>query len=254
MIGYVGLFLAAVAAGMVNSVAGGGTLIAFPSLVGFGETEIVSNATSTAALWPGALSSAFAYMKDTPIMTGLLALLIVPSVIGGLLGALILVNTPLSTFRLAVPFLILSATLLFASRNRFSQRFSKKGGEVTTSGRVGGFLFQLFVATYGGYFGAGIGILMLASLSMMGLRDIHVMNTIKTVLGALINVTAFFFFAYKGLVVWPLALLMAVGAILGGYIGARSAKRVNQKWLHITIVTIGLAVSLWFFTRIIQTL
>ncbi len=254
MIGYIGLFLAAVAAGMVNSVAGGGTLIAFPSLVGFGETEIVSNATNTAALWPGALSSAFGYRKDTPVPTELLALLVVPSVIGGFLGALILVNTPLSTFRLAVPFLILLATLLFAARNLFSKKFGQKTGEVSTSGRVSGFIFQLFVATYGGYFGAGIGILMLASLSMMGLRDIHAMNAIKTVLGALINVTAFLFFAYRGLVAWPLALLMAVGAILGGYIGARSAKRVNQKWLHLAIVATGLIVSLWFFSRIIQTL
>jgi hypothetical protein len=120
---------------------------------------------------------------------------------------------------------------------------------VTARARIGGFLFQLFVATYGGYFGAGIGILMLASLSLMGLRDIHRMNGLKTILGMLINVIAFVFFAAKGLVVWPLALLMAGGAVTGGWVGARTAKRVDQRWIRRFVMAVGVGVSAWLFMK-----
>ena len=176
--GLAGLFLAAVVAGAINSVAGGGTLISFPSLVAFGEPDIISNATNTAALWPGSLSSAVGYRKFTHVNRTLLTLLIVPSFIGGLLGAVVLVVTPESLFQLVVPCLILFATILFAARNFISRKLAMKTTEetVTRSGRIWGFFFQLFVAAYGGYFGAGIGILMLGSLSVMGLRDVHVMK------------------------------------------------------------------------------
>jgi uncharacterized membrane protein YfcA len=254
VLGFAGLFVAAVAAGAINSVAGGGTLISFPSLVAFGQPEIISNATNTAALWPGSLSSALGYRKDTALSRDLLALLLAPSLAGGLLGAFILVVTPPAIFRVIVPFLILFATLVFAGRKFIAQKFASQKleeGRVAPFGRIWGFFFQLFVATYGGYFGAGIGILMLGSLGVMGLRDIHVMNALKTALAALINVTAFVFFAVKGLVVWPLAILMAVGSITGGYFGARGAKRVNQNILQLFIVAAGLVVSLWFILRVL---
>jgi uncharacterized membrane protein YfcA len=248
-----GLFLAAVVAGSINSVAGGGTLISFPSLVAFGEPEIISNATNTAALWPGSVSSAIGYRKFTHVNRTLLTFLIVPSIIGGLVGAVILVVTPESLFKLVVPFLILFATILFAARNFISRKLAMKTTEetVTRSGKVWGFFFQLFVAAYGGYFGAGIGILMLGSLSVMGLRDVHVMNAIKTPLQAIINLTAFLFFALKGLVVWPLALLMAVGAIIGGFVGARSAKHVKQNYLQVFIIAVGLIITTWFLLRLL---
>ena len=252
LIGLAGLFLAAMVAGAINSVAGGGTLISFPSLVAFGEPEIISNATNTAAMWPGSLSSALGYRKDTSVERGLLIMLAIPSLVGGLLGAVILVITPAETFRRVVPFLILFATLLLASRDTLARKFGNNptGEEhVTIFGRIWGGLFQLFVATYGGYFGAGIGILMLGSFSVMGLRDIHKMNAIKTPLAAIINITAFFFFALRGLVVWPLAILMATGAIIGGYGGARSAKHVNPRLVHYCVVAIGLLVSSWFFIK-----
>jgi hypothetical protein len=252
LLGLVGLFLAGVAAGAVNSVAGGGSLISFPSLVAFGEPEIISNATNTAAMWPGSLSSAIGYRKDTAVDRRLLIDLAIPSLIGGLLGAVILVVTPAATFQLVVPFLVLFATLLLASRNYLSRKLgSNPTGEerVTTAGRIWGVLFQLFVATYGGYFGAGIGILMLGSFGLMGLHDIHKMNAIKTPLATIINVTAFIFFAIKGLVAWPLAVLMAAGAITGGYGGARLAKHVDPRLLHYCIVIIGLVVSGWFFLK-----
>jgi len=252
LIGLAGLFLAALIAGAINSVAGGGTLISFPSLVAFGEPEIISNATNTAAMWPGSLSGALGYRKDTSVERRLLVTLAIPSVVGGLLGAVILVITPAETFRRVVPFLILFATLLLASRDTLARKLGNNptgGDHVTTIGRIWGFLFQLFVATYGGYFGAGIGILMLGSFSLMGMRDIHKMNAIKTPLAAIINVTAFVFFAIRGLVVWPLAILMAAGAIAGGYGGARGAKRVNPRLLHFGIIIVGLLVSGWFFIK-----
>jgi len=254
LIGLTVLFLAGIAAGAVNSVAGGGTLISFPTLVAFGEPEIISNATNTAAMWPGSLSSALGYRKDTSVQRGLLVMLAIPSLIGGLFGAVILVITPAETFKQVVPFLVLFATLMLASRDIIARKFrNDPTGEehVTTLGRVWGVLFQLFVATYGGYFGAGIGILMLGSFSLMGLRDIHEMNAIKTPLAAIINVTAFFFFALKGLVVWPLAILVAAGAITGGYGGARASKHVNPSLIHYCVVVVGLLVSGWFFIKLL---
>jgi len=252
LIGLVGLFFAGIVAGAINSVAGGGTLISFPSLVAFGQPEIISNATNTAALWPGSLSSALSYRKDTSVQRSLVITLAIPSLIGGLLGAMILVVTPAAAFKRVVPFLILFATLVFALRELLTRRFGSisTGAEcVTTVGRIWGFIFQLFVATYGGYFGAGIGILMLGSLSLIGLRDIHKINAIKTLLAAIINVTAFVFFALEGLVVWPLMILMATGSIIGGYGGARLAKRVKPRLLYLFVVAVGLLVSGWLFIR-----
>lgn len=251
LFGLIVLFIAAVIAGAMNSVAGGGSLISFPSLIAFGVPSIPANATNTAALWPGSLSSALAYSKDTKIYRDLLLPLVTPSIIGGLLGALALVVTPPELFDEIVPFLVLFATLLFAFGDTVTRLFNLGGGEerVTALGRVWGFLFQLFVATYGGYFGAGMGILMLGSLSVMGLRDIHRMNGLKTILGTFINVIAFIFFAIKGLVVWNLAIVMAIGAIVGGYVGARTAKRVDQRYIRAFVIVVGLGVSVWLFLK-----
>jgi len=255
VVGLAGIFVAGIIAGAINSVAGGGTLISFPSLVAFGESQIVSNATNTAALWPGSLSSAIGYRKDTPLEAGLLATLLVPSFIGGILGAWILVVTPPGIFNVVVPFLVLFATLLFAFRDHITRTFRRNNSSeenISVGSRIWGFFFQLFVATYGGYFGAGIGILMLGSLSIMGLRDIHKMNAIKTPLAAIINCTAFVLFALKGLVAWDLALILCLGAILGGYVGARSAKRVNPRILQTFVVIIGLVVSAWLLFKVIH--
>ncbi len=250
--GLVGLFIAGAVAGAINSVAGGGTLVSFPALIAFGIPPVPANATNTAAVCPGALSSAYAYRRDLRHQGGLLILLLVPSLIGGLLGAWVLARTPNWLFARIVPFLVLFATVLFGARNRFARHLgfaAQNKTETSLAGRVWGFFFQLFVASYGGYFGAGIGILMLASLGVMGLRDIHRMNALKTILSFLINGMALIYFILKGLIVWPIALLMAAGAILGGYGGARLAKRVDQGHLRIFIVCVGLAVSAWLFFR-----
>jgi uncharacterized membrane protein YfcA len=250
--GFVGLFIASVIAGAINSVAGGGTLVSFPSLIAYGIPPVLANATNTAAICPGALSSAFAYRHDFPKQRSLMALLVLPSLIGGLFGAWVLGRTPNWLFAKIVPFLVLAATVLFATRKSFARKLglSSIEEEHTNLGtRIWGFFFQLFVAAYGGYFGAGIGILMLASLGVMGLRDIHRMNAVKTILSTLINGMALIYFIVKGLIVWPIALLMAAGAILGGYAGARLAKWINQQHLQRFIVGVGVFVSLWLFYR-----
>ncbi len=245
------LFTAAMIAGVINSVAGGGTLISFPSLLAFKVPPIPANATNTAALWPGTLSSAVAYSRDTELYRDLVLPLVVPSIIGGFLGAFALVVTPPELFDRIVPFLVLFATLLFAFRDLVNRLFRIGGdGEgVSALGRAWGFVFQLLVAMYGGYFGAGIGILMLGSLSIMGLSDIHRMNALKTILATFINVIGFVFFALKGLVVWNLALLMTIGAIIGGYLGARTAKRVNPRYIRVFVIAVGLSVSVWLFLK-----
>ncbi len=250
--GLVGLFVAGIVAGAINSVAGGGTLISYPALVAFGVPPVPANATNTAAVCPGAMSSAVAYRHDLPKDGSLLTTLLLPSLVGGLLGAWVLAITPDRLFARIVPFLVLFATVLFASRDRINRRLNSRReshARVGAMGRVWGFCFQLFVAAYGGYFGAGIGILMLASLGLMGLGDIHRMNALKTFLSSLINGTALVYFIIKKLVVWPVAILMAAGAIVGGYAGARLAKRVDQKQLQMFIVVVGLVVSAWLFYK-----
>jgi uncharacterized membrane protein YfcA len=251
ILGLIALFVAAVLGGAINSVAGGGTLISFPTLIAFGVSPVMANATNTAALLPGSISSAIAYRQDIPSQRKLLLTLFLPSIVGGLIGAVALIAAP-AVFGRIVPFLVLFATLLFAGRNLFN-RLSKQGGDgdqpVTWAGNIWGVLFQLAVAAYGGYFGAGIGILMLASLSIMGLHNIHRMNAVKTVLAAAINGVALIYFIVRGQVVWPLAILMAIGAIIGGYGGARLAKRIDQNLVRGFVVIAGLAVSAWLFIR-----
>ena len=249
---YLIFFLAGIFAGAVNSVAGGGSLISFPTMVAMGIPAIVANATNTAAIWPGSLSSAITYGREIKPERSLLFTLLIPSIIGGLLGAVVLVITPPALFGEIVPFLVLFATLLFASRGLFDRlikRPSNEEGKVTLGGRIWGFFFQLFVATYGGYFGAGIGILMLGSFSIMGMRDIHKMNGLKTLIGTMINVIAFIFFIIRGLVVWPIAVVMAAGTILGGFSGARIAKHINQKYLRWFVIAVGLGVSIWMYLK-----
>jgi len=247
----VGLFIAGSLAGAINSVAGGGSLISFPSLLAFGIPAIPANATNTMAVWPGSLSSAIAYSRDVKADRRLLVTLLLPSMVGALLGAVALVITPPALFNRVVPVLVLFATVLFASRGLIDRLVRRDDGQehVSTLGHVWGAVFQLFVATYGGYFGAGIGIMMLGSLSIMGLRDIHKMNALKTILGTLINVIASVYFAARQLVVWPIAIVMGLGTIGGGWVGARLARRVDQRILRVFVTTVGLAVSVWLFLK-----
>jgi len=240
------LAAAAVAAGAVNSVAGGGTLISFPALVhGAGLDLRVANATSTVALWPGWVGAIGGYRQDLVGARGLMLRLAVPSLLGGGFGAFLLLYTGERTFQLIVPWLVLLATALFAASERIADRFRAAEGGGDPRPGPGAMLYQFGVATYGGYFGAGAGILILAALGTLGMRDVHRMNGVKTVLGLLLNAVAVLVFvvAAESIVAWPQALLMMAAALLGGFAGAKMAKRVPKGAVRGFVVVCGLAVA-----------
>jgi uncharacterized membrane protein YfcA len=249
----IALFIAGLLGGALNAIAGGGSLISFPSLVAYGMLTVPANATNTAALWPGSIGGVLGFWQEVRKQGKLVSLLLVPSLLGGLLGAYVLVSTPESIFRRVVPLLVLFATLLFAARDWFTRisKASPEGGEehISLVGGIWGILFQIAIATYGGYFGAGQSIMMMASLSIMGLRDLHRINGLKTALAVSVNGIALVFFSLKGIVVWELALIMGVGAVVGGYAAARLSKRVSQRILRAFVIAVGLVVSVWLFVK-----
>jgi uncharacterized membrane protein YfcA len=247
---YVVIALAAFAAGIINAVAGGGTLLSFPALMWMGVPPVVANATSTVAIWPGSFSGAIGFRRDLASLPRWLWWLIVPSLVGGICGAVLLLRTPEKTFEQIVPLLILAATLLLAAQEMISRRvklFSEAHARPTPGWVLFAVLFQLLVSIYGGYFGAGMGILMLAALGLMGLRDLHQMNGLKNVLAICINGVAAIYFIAHGAVVWTDVLLMAVSSILGGFAGARLAHKLGRKFVRRTVVIIGLTMTVALF-------
>ena len=241
-----GLLAAAAGAGAINAVAGGGTLLTFPTLLLFGTPPVVANATSTLALVIGTSGSIYGYRQHLdPVKTWLWRFLPV-SLLGGLIGAFLLTRTGDKTFSQLVPFLILFATLLFLAQGifrRFATLDDPEGGRGKPHAIWGAILFQLGVAIYGGYFGAGIGILMLASLGFIGLGNIHQMNTLKTILGSLINLVAALWFVSAGLIHWPKAGIMTVGALAGYYLGSHYAQQISQRRVRQIITLIGFTLS-----------
>jgi uncharacterized membrane protein YfcA len=255
------IFAAAFIAGMINSVAGGGTLVSFPTLIWVGLDPVIANATSTVGIWPGTVGGIFGFRREIAGSGRWMRLLIAPSLAGGVAGALLLLRTPSETFALIVPYLILFATILFAAQEPITRRLrGPKRAESHADGLreqppdaraegtahgwwVGAVLFQFSVALYGGYFGAGIGILMLAALSILGLTDIHQMNGLKNFLGLCVNGVAAFYFIASGAVSWPEAIVMAVGAIAGGYGGAGLARRLGRRFVRRSVIVIGLAMT-----------
>lgn len=259
---------AAVIGGAMNAIAGGGTLVTFPALVWLGIPAIVANATSTIALWPGALGSIYGYRAELSGARAWAVRFALPSLVGGLVGALLLLRTPGEQFDRIVPWLVLGATLLFlvqrpamAAIRRFEHRDQDSEVPPSHESRVAKrpadptersptlllLFFQFAVAVYGGYFGAGIGILMLAALGFMGFTNIHRMNGLKNWGGLCINVTAAATFAFSHLVDWPVAIAMAIGATVGGFAGSRIAQRVSQDLVRRAVVVIGFGASVWLF-------
>jgi hypothetical protein len=244
-------FGAAFLAGAINSVAGGGTLVSFPALIWLGLDSVTANATSTVAIWPGTVGSAWGYRRELGGAQPRFLLMIVPSLVGGIAGAILLRWTPTATFDRLVPFLILFATLLFMAQETVQRKLGTGDAATrkTMKWLVGGMLFQLAVGLYGGYFGAGIGILMLAALSILGLTDIHEMNGLKVVLGGSINGIAAVYFIWARMVYWPYVVLMAVAAILGGYGGAGTARKLGRTAVRRIVIVIGLGMALSLFVR-----
>src|SRR5204862_3590910 len=199
-------------------------------MVWLGRPPIMANATNAVALWPGSLSAMIGYREDLGRVRRWLLLLTIPSVAGGALGAVLLLHTSEKTFSRLIPFLILGATLLLAAQELISRKLNliaKAHEKPTTGWVVFVFTFQLLVGLYGGYFGAGMGILMLAALGLIGLTDLHEMNGLKNLLAICINGVAAVYFAISGAVLWRDAVIMAVAAIAGGYAGARIPRKLG---------------------------
>ena len=236
---------AAFVAGAINSVAGGGSLVSFPTLIWLGVPSIPANATNTVALVPGSLASVLGYRRELRGADTRVLALAVPSFIGGIIGAVLLYQTPADLFDRLVPILILFATILFMAQEPIQRRFNLTAVHDARSHWLSWTMFfQLLVSIYGGYFGAGIGILMLAAFSLMGHTDIHQMNGLKNILAMIINGIAAAYFIWVGLVVWPDALVMAVGAILGGVFGTGLARRLGRTAVRRLVVAIGFAMAL----------
>ena len=261
-------------AGVMNAIAGGGTILTFPVLLWLGESAITANATSTVALLPGAIGSITGYRREVRTHGAWLRTFALPSVLGGATGSVLLLRTPERAFAHLAPLLILFATVLFMFQGLVARWMARRAALAAVEGGVvpaapdaaasdgppspqrglpagrqlAAWLFQFAVAIYGGYFGAGIGILMLAVLGFMGLTDIHAMNGLKNFFGMCINGVAALYFISRGAVDWPAALVMALGALLGGYSGARLARRLGRDKARVAVIVIGLsitAVLLW---------
>jgi uncharacterized membrane protein YfcA len=244
-------FAAAFAAGAINSVAGGGTLVTVPTMIWLGLPAINANATSTVALWPGSLSGAWGFRRELADADRRIFALVVPSVIGGLAGAMLLERTPPDVFERIVPALILFATCLFMAQEPLQRRFNLTTVHDARSHWLSWTMgFQLLVGVYGGYFGAGIGIMMLAALSLMGHTDIHQMNGVKNLLAVAINGIAIAYLATTDLILWPQALLMAAGAIAGGVGGAGAARRIGRAAVRRIVIAVGFAMALVMFLRL----
>jgi uncharacterized membrane protein YfcA len=251
--GPLAIFAAGVGAGVINAVAGGGTLLSFPVLVWAGRDPIVANATNALALWPGSLASALGFRRELAGAPRLLTLLLLPpAVVGGVLGGWVLLRTPSRVFSHIVPYLVLGATALMAVQRplrhlaRVSDLEGDRPGPGRAAARVAG---QLAVSLYGGYFGAGIGILMLAALGLYGVGDIHQRNGLKNVVAAVTNGTAGVYFIAVGAIAWGDAIALAAGAMLGGYAGASLGRRLSRSVAEMVVVAVGAAMTAAMFLR-----
>jgi uncharacterized protein len=252
----------AAAAGAVNALAGGGMLVAYPVLVAFGLSPIAANTTATVALLSGGIGAQLGYRKEmkgsAPFMRGL----VLPCVVGGTLGAFLLLKTPPRQFAAMVPGFVLLATFLFAAQAQITRlavrihatligveapaSIAQEESAAPLAPTATLFAAQFAISIYIGYFGAGAGAIMLANFGFAGLVNIHQMNGLKLWSGMLTNVTAALIFAVQpSLVSWPMVLVMTGGSIVGGYASSRAAQRVSDKSVRIAIVVIGLAMAVW---------
>jgi uncharacterized membrane protein YfcA len=235
----------ALAAGLMNSVAGGGSFLTFPALVFTGVPSIIANATSTVALCPGVLASAWAYRNEVGSLKIPLKPAVVVSIAGGIVGALLLLFTAQKTFDVIIPWLLLAATIAFAAGPRVTKAVRRK----LWIGPRTLIVAQFLLGVYGGYFGGAVGIIMLAVWSLAGLRDIHAMNAGRTLLGGIMNAAAIVCFIIAGKVLWPQTSMMLAAAVVGGYIGARLARRVNPSLIRAAIIVVSVLVTIAFFRR-----
>ena len=246
------LFLAALIAGAINALAGGGSFISFPSLLFIGIPPVNANATNTVALWPGQPASVWAYREALRTVSWkTIVPLTITGVIGGIIGAYVLLVTPQATFMGLVPWLLLTATVIFMMSGPISRwiraRTAHHEHHEFATGRA--VILQLFIAVYIGYFGAGGGILILAMLALLGMDHIHTMNALKAWLSTVSNGLALVLFIVKHAVYWPEALVMIAGSALGGYFGAYFAQKTRPENVRVIVIVIGFTTTAYFFAR-----
>lgn len=246
---------AAFLAGGINSVAGGGTLVTFPTLMGLGLPAVAANATSTVAIWPGSLGSMWGFRREIRSVPARLRLLAIPAVAGGLLGAFLLRATPPGVFERLVPFLILFATLLFAIQSPVQKRLQARLGAATPGkqglGRAVAVAGMFAVGVYGGYFGAGMSIMLLTTLAFMGLEDILQMSAMTSFLSFFTNGVASLLFAATHMVVWSYVLAMMAAAVLGGWAAAGVARKVGKVLVRRFVIAVGLTIAAVLFIRMV---
>lgn len=237
---------AALLAGIMNAVAGGGSFVTFPALVFTGVPSIIANASSTVALFPGSLASAWAYRKDFTHFQGVsLKSMLFASISGGVTGAILLLVTPQRAFDIIVPWLLLFATIGFAFSPHITRLLRRESPT-----RPGVLVATQFVlGVYGGYFGGAVGLIMLSLWSVFGLTNITSMNAKKTLLAGAMNCAAVVCFIVAGKIWWTQTSLMLAGAVLGGYLGARVARHMNPAYVRIVIIIISIVITIAFFAR-----
>jgi uncharacterized membrane protein YfcA len=264
------LFFAATLAGALNAVAGGGSFILFPTLLFTGVPPVPANATNTVALWTGLGFSGGAFRRHLNVERPLLISLVSVSVFGGVLGAMLLLRTPAHTFLRILPWLMLSATLLFIFGGKLMRPSAGPAGRdshtpdshtpdlhtndlaargVSAKAVLAASCLQLLVAIYGGYFGGGMGFVILAMLTALGMADMHQMNALKVVLSTATNGVAVMIFIVKHAVYWPQAVVMICGAALGGYFGAHYSLRLQPARVRWFVIAVGASMTVYFFVR-----
>jgi uncharacterized protein len=248
------LLVAGFLAGIMNAVAGGGTFLTFPALVFIGIPSVAANQTSTIAVFPGQIASFWAYRKILAAQTRSILVLGLTSLIGGAIGAIILLNTSTPAFDRLVPWLLLGATLMFAFGNHFRRhiglRLVDASGEIGWNALIKAAVLQLIIGIYGGFYGAGAGILELAVLDMLGLENIHLANAFKVILTTAFNALAVVIFLTVGKIYWTAALIVGAATVGGGYSGAWVAQRMPQNWVRGFVIVVGVTMTIYFFLRI----
>lgn len=255
---WVWLVTAAFLAGVLNAVAGGGTILSFPAILGMGVLPVQANATNTVAIWPGQLTSVAAYRRDVIRNLRIAWPMGVAGLIGGTCGALLLLNTSQRTFLHLIPWLILGASAIFAASGPVSRWLARLNSARLQEARAGHvhqpqlgplFLSTMAVSFYIGYFGAGSGFLLMTLLALFGYQDIHAINALKIVANLMANGVAFLIFVVEGQVVWRYCIAAMLAAAIGGFSSATLARRVPQPILRGFVVVLGITIAAWFFWK-----
>ncbi|HKN71160.1 MAG TPA: sulfite exporter TauE/SafE family protein [Terriglobales bacterium] len=249
------LLFAGGVAGSLNALAGGGSFVSFPALLFVRVPAVEANATNTVALWPGLAASTFAYLKRLNAPLRVLVPLLVTSLGGGWVGALLLLNTPQRTFLHLIPWLLLSGTLLFTFGNSIRAMVGKTAviddlGGISGKAIALGSIAEFLIAVYGGYFGAGLGFILMGMLAMMGMRDIHAMAAIRTLLSVAVNAAAVVTFIVARAVLWPQCVVMIAGSLVGGYFAAHFAQKADPQKVRGVVIAIGFAMTAYFFVTV----